>query len=169
MPEGAGHCKPEDGFSGAFPLHPSPKSGHTGSTRAQPLRSNPPQGFGALNLPMTDQPKYRPTAIRAPHGAREFGITWADGHVTRLPHELLRGYCPCAGCQGHSGAITFQAGRDLELRDIQRVGNYALALTWGDGHSAGIYTFTYLRALGDLIEAEGAEAVRDRGTLPRLG
>lgn len=94
-------------------------------------------------------------------------MTWADGHVSRISHELLRGYCPCAGCQGHSGEIRFQAGPDLELRDISRVGNYALGLTWGDGHSSGIYTFSYLRHLGDLIEAEGEEAVRSRSVLPR--
>lgn len=118
---------------------------------------------------MTDDPRFRPVGIQAPFGARQFSVTWADGHVTRLSHELLRGYCPCAGCQGHSGEIRFQADRDLELRDIARVGNYALALTWADGHSAGIYTFTYLRRLGDLIEEEGEEAVRQRAVLPRLG
>jgi prepilin-type processing-associated H-X9-DG protein len=118
---------------------------------------------------MTDDLRIRPTAIRAPHGARQFSVTWADGHVTHLPHDLLRGYCPCAGCQGHSGAITFQEGRNLDLRDVQRVGNYALGLTWADGHSSGIYTFAFLRSLGDLVEEEGAQAVRERGTLPRLG
>jgi DUF971 family protein len=27
------------------------------------------------------------------------------------------------------------------------VGNYALQLTWGDGHATGIYSFRYLRTL----------------------
>ena len=116
---------------------------------------------------MTDDPRCRPVGIKAPHGAREFAVTWADGHVSRIPHQILRGYCPCAGCQGHSGEIRFQEGRNLELRDIGRVGNYALALTWGDGHSSGIYTFTYLRELGDLVEADGEQAVRDRSILAR--
>ncbi len=31
--------------------------------------------------------------------------------------------------------------------DIGEVGNYALRLTWGDGHSTGIYSFAYLREL----------------------
>jgi DUF971 family protein len=118
---------------------------------------------------MTDDPRYRPVGVQAPYGARELTVSWADGHRTRLPHELLRGYCPCAGCQGHSGELRFQEGRNLELREISRVGNYALGLSWGDGHSTGIYTFTYLRGLGDLIEAEGEEAVRARNVLPRIG
>lgn len=43
--------------------------------------------------------------------------------------------------------MQFVAGGDLELREIERVGNYALGLTWGDGHSTGIYTWRHLRAL----------------------
>ena len=29
-------------------------------------------------------------------------ISWADGLSARLPVPLLRGWCPCAACQGHS-------------------------------------------------------------------
>src|SRR5882724_2578990 len=109
----------------------------------------------------------RPTGIKAPHGARTFEVTWADGQIMAYPHEILRGYCPCAGCQGHSGAIRFQEGRNLELREIERVGNYALSFTWGDSHSSGIYSFRYLRVLGELLQAQGAEAVKALGELPR--
>jgi DUF971 family protein len=117
---------------------------------------------------MSDSPRTRPTGVKAPHGARELEIAWADGHRSRFPHEILRGYCPCAGCQGHSGSIQFQEGGNLELRNLEQVGNYALGLAWGDGHDAGIYSFRYLRALGDLIDEQGADAVKGMGTLPRV-
>jgi len=74
-------------------------------------------------------------------------ISWADGHVSILPHALLRGYCPCAHCQGHGGSIKFVPGGNLEVRAIEQVGNYALSFSWGDQHSSGIYTFKYLRRL----------------------
>jgi DUF971 family protein len=74
-------------------------------------------------------------------------ITWEDGHVSPFPHEILRGYCPCAQCQGHGGKIAFVPGGDLTLLEIRQVGNYALQLTWGDRHDSGIYTFRYLRSL----------------------
>jgi DUF971 family protein len=109
----------------------------------------------------------RPTGIKAPHGARTLEVTWADGQKMAYPHEILRGYCPCAGCQGHSGAIRFQEGGNLELREIERVGNYALSFTWGDSHSSGIYSFRYLRVLGELLTAQGADAVKALGELPR--
>lgn len=74
-------------------------------------------------------------------------IDWADGHVGIYPHEVLRGYCPCANCQGHEGPIEFVEGGDLELFDVVEVGNYALRLVWGDGHQTGIYSFEFLRSL----------------------
>jgi DUF971 family protein len=117
---------------------------------------------------MTDQPRTRPTGVKAPHGATTLEISWADGHKSLFPHEILRGYCPCAGCQGHSGIIQFQTGGNLELRKLEQVGNYALGLTWGDMHDSGIYSFRYLRALGDLLDAQGAEGVKAMGTLPRM-
>ncbi len=94
-----------------------------------------------------------PTGVKAPHGATILTITWADGHSSTIPHEILRAYCPCAHCQGHGGTIKRvpappSAGKAyLEIREIERVGNYALSFTWGDGHASGIYSFKYLRAL----------------------
>ncbi|MCL2725229.1 MAG: DUF971 domain-containing protein [Polyangiaceae bacterium] len=76
-------------------------------------------------------------------------IDWGDGHESVYPHEILRGYCPCAGCQGHEGTIKFRypEGNQRELDAIEPVGNYALRLTWFDGHRSGIYSYKYLRAL----------------------
>ena len=114
------------------------------------------------------EPRFRPTAIKAPHGAELFEVTWADAAHIVYPHEILRGYCPCAGCQGHSGSIRFQAPGNSELREIERVGNYALSFTWGDGHSSGIYSCRYLRTLGELLVAEGTEALKALSELPRV-
>jgi DUF971 family protein len=116
---------------------------------------------------MTNVDKYRPVNVKAPHGARELQIAWADGAKCAYPHEILRGYCPCATCQGHAGPIRFISGKDLELRELEQVGNYALGLTWADGHNSGIYSFRYLRSLGELLAEKGADGVRALGELPR--
>jgi DUF971 family protein len=107
-----------------------------------------------------------PTKIKAPHGATVFEINWNDGTTSRLPHKVLRGYCPCAGCQGHHGVTRFVDGGNLEIRDISRVGNYALGLTWGDGHSGGIFTFEYLHRLSDLLDMLGEERLCGLERLP---
>lgn len=108
-----------------------------------------------------------PRAVRAPHGADTLEVDWADGTTSRLPHWILRGFCPCASCQGHDGPVEFQSDNvsqklALELRSLHRVGNYALGLEWGDGHASGIYTFRYLRVLGTLAERPRDEVVQFR-------
>jgi DUF971 family protein len=97
-----------------------------------------------------------PLEVRAPRGAQTLEISFADGHRGIYPHEILRGYCPCALCQGHQGPIRFIPGGSTELSDLAEVGDYALRLTWADGHSTGIYTFKFLRDLCSCSECESA-------------
>jgi len=98
---------------------------------------------------VSKDPRFKPVAIRSPRGGRSTEIDWADGHRSVYPHAILRGYCPCAGCQGHTGDIHFVQPSDAqqELDEIEVVGGYAISLKWFDGHASGIYSFKYLRAL----------------------
>ncbi len=98
---------------------------------------------------MSDAARLKCRAIRSPRGAKVTEIEWGDGHTGVYPHEVLRGYCPCAGCQGHEGTIKYTnpQGTQIELDDIELVGNYALKLKWFDGHDTGLYSFEYLRRL----------------------
>jgi len=111
-------------------------------------------------------PRFKPRAIRSPRGARTTAIDWADGHKGVYPHDVLRGYCPCAGCQGHTGDIHFLETRDdqQEIEDITPVGGYALSIKWFDGHESGIYSFRFLRALCQCDACRSPE----RGEMPRL-
>jgi DUF971 family protein len=36
---------------------------------------------------------------------------------------------------------------------VDYVGNYAIQPRWGDGHSAGLFTWNYLRELAGLLAA----------------
>ncbi len=98
---------------------------------------------------MSKDLRIKPTAVRSPRGGRVTEIDWADGHKGVYPHAVLRGYCPCAACQGHTGEIRFHESSDTqqELDDLEPVGGYALSLKWFDGHASGIYSFKFLRAL----------------------
>jgi DUF971 family protein len=76
---------------------------------------------------------------------RRLRITWSDGHVGDYPWAYLRGWCPCAMCQGHGGERRYIHAENSDLMRISVVGNYALQLVWGDGHETGIYSYRYLR------------------------
>jgi len=85
-------------------------------------------------------------------------VTWDDGHVGDYPREYLRGYCPCALCQGHGGEIKFIAAPNARLAEISAVGNYAIQFGWEDGHNTGIYTFDYLRSLCPCPQCKSSKA-----------
>lgn len=78
-------------------------------------------------------------------------MVFSDDHVAEYPTPYLRGYCPCARCQGHSGSEPewqpIERRRQIEVVDIEQVGSYALSITWGDGHDTGIYSFEKLREM----------------------
>jgi DUF971 family protein len=90
----------------------------------------------------------------------ELALSFADGFEAYLPLPLLRRACPCAACQGEPDALgrvvrpkVEYGARPFELVKFEPVGGYALQLSWGDGHASGIYTFAYLRKLGELPPA----------------
>ena len=112
--------------------------------------------------------KLKCVAVRSPRGAKTTEIEWGDGHKGTYPHTILRGYCPCAGCQGHEGTIKFieiTDGAMLEIEKVELVGNYALRFDWFDGHGSGIYSYTYLRALCQCSECKKSD---EHPPMPRL-
>ncbi|MBA3972717.1 MAG: hypothetical protein C0504_00710 [Candidatus Solibacter sp.] len=98
-------------------------------------------------------------------------IDWSDGHTSKYNCALLRDVCPCAGCTGAHGAepektnYSSPAQTDpsnpfpmfkpaIKMDSIEEVGSYAVRVHWNDGHSAGIYSFTYLRSMCPCQECE---------------
>ena len=86
----------------------------------------------------------------------ELAIAWSDGTESYLKLELLRRACPCAACGGEPEVLGNIARpqanyteKSFQLVGLDVVGGYALQPRWADGHSTGIYSFTYLRRLAD--------------------
>src|SRR4051812_25713281 len=85
------------------------------------------------------------------HGqSRVLEVGFADGSVFRLPFELMRVFSPSAEVQGHGpGQEVLQTGkREVEVVELEPVGNYAVKPTFSDGHDTGIYSWDYLYFLG---------------------
>ena len=89
------------------------------------------------------------------HGqSRVLEVSFSDGASFRIPFELMRIYSPSAEVQGHGpGQEVLQTGkRDVELKALEPVGNYAVQPTFSDGHDTGIFSWDYLYFLGSQQE-----------------
>jgi DUF971 family protein len=96
----------------------------------------------------------QPTAITVHQQSRVLEVGFSDGQTYRIPFELMRIYSPSAEVQGHGpGQEVLQTGkRDVELTELEPVGNYAVQPTFSDGHNTGIFSWDYLYFLGSQEE-----------------
>lgn len=112
-------------------------------------------------------PEHTPDTIEPTADGTALRIVWEDGHASELKPRALRMSCPCAGCvdemTGTRVLTEEMVPAEVYPQAIHYVGRYALQFHWSDGHSTGIYPYTYLRRLcpcaGCVRErAEGDEA-----------
>lgn len=82
--------------------------------------------------------------------SRQLEIAFADGQRFRIAYELMRVCSPSAEVQGHGpGQEVLQTGkRDVDIEAIEPVGHYAVKPRFSDGHDSGLFSWTYLYALG---------------------
>jgi DUF971 family protein len=97
----------------------------------------------------------RPTEIKLHQKSRILEIAFDDGARFSLPCEYLRVFSPSAEVRGHGpGQEVLQVGkRDVEIKEIEPVGNYAVKLGFSDGHDTGLYSWEYLHELGEKQES----------------
>lgn len=85
-------------------------------------------------------------------GEKALHIDFDDGSAVRIPFETLRVESPSAEVQGHAPhqKKTVTGKANVLVTGAEPVGRYAVRLTFDDGHDSGIYSWDYLRALGDM-------------------
>jgi ATP-binding protein involved in chromosome partitioning len=92
-----------------------------------------------------------PTDIRQA-GPDTLAIDWSDGHKSEYKVFDLRVACPCASCRdemtGERLLDPTTVPADVRPVNLVSVGNYAIKITWSDGHDTGIYSYERLRELG---------------------
>ncbi|MDX1624986.1 MAG: gamma-butyrobetaine hydroxylase-like domain-containing protein [Wenzhouxiangellaceae bacterium] len=94
--------------------------------------------------------------------------TFADGARFELPFEYLRTHSPSAEVRGHGLAEPkLVTGKEnVGIERAEPVGNYAVALHFDDGHSSGLYSWSFLHELGVNMErnlARWHERLEERG------
>ncbi len=92
-----------------------------------------------------------PSVIRK-SDPRRIEIDWDDGHTSVLTAAELRALCPCAQCVNEVTGVRMHDAStvpdDLSQSNLHLVGNYAVSMTFSDGHHTGIFTFPFLRRHG---------------------
>ena len=91
-----------------------------------------------------------PTALTVHSQSRILEIAFSDGAQFRIPFELMRIYSPSAEVQGHGpGQEILQTGkREVNVVELEPIGNYAVKPLFSDGHESGLFTWDYLYHLG---------------------
>lgn len=86
----------------------------------------------------------------------EIAIRWSDGSEDYYPMEVLRANSPSAENVGErdlTGQVIYGGQGPKEFPGVKvtswhLVGSYAVQFRFSDGHNTGIYSFDYLKALG---------------------
>ncbi|MQT60869.1 MULTISPECIES: gamma-butyrobetaine hydroxylase-like domain-containing protein [Pseudomonas] len=89
-----------------------------------------------------------PSAINLHKASKTLTLKYPSGEEYHLPAELLRVHSPSAEVQGHGKPILQFGKINVGLLKIEPAGQYALKLTFDDGHDSGLFTWEYLYQLG---------------------
>ncbi len=120
-----------------------------------------------------------PTAIKLRQRSRLLEVTFSDGRTYSYSFELLRTHSPSAEVQGHGpGQDVLQIAKEnVQILRIEPIGHYAVRLVFDDGHNTGLYSWDFLRELGDtqtqkwaryLERLDGIGYVRKPAVTPKI-
>jgi DUF971 family protein len=109
-----------------------------------------------------------PVEIRLKKAEKTLEIDFDDGKSFAFPAELLRVESPSAEVMGHGpGQKQIVAGRrHIGILGVEPVGHYAIRIKFDDLHDTGIFSWEYLRHLGenrDKIWADYLAALAAKG------
>lgn len=82
-------------------------------------------------------------------------VEWGDGSASFYPCNLLRRMSPSADSkmlrdeirENPLTILPSTPSGPITIENAELVGNYAIRFTFSDGHTAGIYTWDYLKSL----------------------
>ena len=102
-----------------------------------------------------------PEEIRLQHDRAALTLVYG-GERKSLSAEFLRVFSPSAEVRGHApGQEVLQTGKaGVTIAGLEPVGQYALKITFSDGHDSGLYDWAYLHKLARDRDALWADYLR---------
>ncbi|WP_251358954.1 gamma-butyrobetaine hydroxylase-like domain-containing protein [Kangiella sp. TOML190] len=90
-----------------------------------------------------------PTKIKLKQASRQLEVAF-EGQTLLLPYEYLRVFSPSAEIRGHGNQQMLIVGgkKEVQITNLEAVGQYAIKLTFDDGHDSGLYNWQTLYELG---------------------
>jgi DUF971 family protein len=90
-----------------------------------------------------------PLSLEKLDNGKNLKIIFDDNAEFIIRSELLRVESPSAEVQGHSGPKKIiRNKKDITIKKIEQIGNYAIRLIFSDDHSSGIYSWELLYNYG---------------------
>lgn len=101
-----------------------------------------------------DAGRPEPVEIRLKTAEKALEIDFEDGHSFRFTAEFLRVESPSAEVRGHSPQQRqWVPGKlDVAISKLEPVGNYAIRIFFDDGHSTGIFSWSWFYDSGIRME-----------------
>ncbi|MGI2260254.1 gamma-butyrobetaine hydroxylase-like domain-containing protein [Shewanella sp. GXUN23E] len=84
------------------------------------------------------------TALKLKKKSRLLEISFSDGSQHSLSCEFLRVHSPSAEVHGHGNPVLVTHKKEVNIKAIEPVGNYAVKLIFDDGHDTGLYSWKVL-------------------------
>ncbi|MBV1694142.1 MAG: P-loop NTPase [Hyphomicrobiales bacterium] len=103
----------------------------------------------AAELAAAQGNRAKPPHLEVMNAGTELSVAFEGDAAFKLPAEMLRVMSPSAEVQGHAPEqrVTVGFKRNVKIKELQWVGNYAVKIVFDDGHNTGLYTWTYLQLL----------------------
>jgi DUF971 family protein/molybdopterin converting factor small subunit len=95
---------------------------------------------------MSQDEQLIPTEINLHRKSRLLVISFSDGQRFELPCEYLRVFSQAAEVKTQEAPVIGK--EEVNIEAIEPQGNYAIRLTFDDGHDTGIYSWSTLYQLG---------------------
>jgi DUF971 family protein len=127
-----------------------------------------------MPIPIDSRKKPSSVKVHVTSGAG-VDIVWSDGHASHYDFPYLRDECPCATCNDErirkaafagpaqtSAAALPMFKPKARAQKATTVGNYAIQITFTDGHATGIFSYDHLRSICPC--ADCAKAFRSNPT-----
>jgi ATP-binding protein involved in chromosome partitioning len=103
--------------------------------------------------------RLEPPKLEIAGSGAELAVTFEGAKPFTLSAEMLRVMSPSAEVQGHSPEqrVTVGKKKNVKIKELKPVGNYAVRIVFDDGHDTGLYAWSYLQTLDKERDKRWAE------------